>query len=121
MSHEILQSWRREGRSQHFFCVSRSLQTKEIFEQWQIKDFPEVSVPTPEKGASTCYSERFAKNSIKMKEIGPRKGCAHLDPPMFSLVPKKMRHVFLSMRQLLLDGYVTASFLRNKRSCFVGH
>ena len=60
-----------------------------ILRLWPVVDpeFPRWGLPTPEFGVKTYYLGKiFAKNCIKMKEIGPTGvggfGNAPLDPPM---------------------------------------
>ena len=49
--------------------------------QWQIQDLPE-GVPTPEVCGDTYYfTNFFAENCIKMKEIGLRRESRHRRPP----------------------------------------
>ena len=47
-------------------------------EQWQIQDFPKRGVPTP-GDENLFFAQIFAKNCMKMKEIG-RAGVASLTP-----------------------------------------
>ena len=43
--------------------------------QWQIQDFPDEGVPTPQGGHQHTILPKFPKNCMKLKEFGSGGAC----------------------------------------------